>query len=444
MTKTEDKKDRETGMALIVILVLALALALSLVGCTTDDTLTGPTEEPAQAIAFGAYLNRSTTRAGVNEVSPATLPYQGFGVFAYYTDDSQFEANGYAQPNFMYNQQVTSDDGGSTWVYSPVKYWPNETGASATSAGTDRLSFFAYAPYVSVTPSTGKVTDDDSYGITRLTPSSATGDPRVRYYVSFDPAQTVDLCRATPVENLTKQAISEKVSFNFSHALAALNVQVDALVDATSASAAPDQYTRIWVRSVTFEGFTTRGELNLVDGKWYDLDGCACESNISSVTVNDGRRDGREGMTTALNEQNVGLNPVIVQSAPYAVYPWDADTYSTTPGVANTPVNLFKSGTATKPIYVIPTGDAIRINIVYDVETYDPKLKSCLLADGRTCGSTVENNLFVNLSTTLAAGKSYTINLHLGMTSVKADVSTVDSWPAVADATASGELKIEN
>ena len=58
-----------------------------------------------------------------------------------------------------------------------MRYWPNETGSNAESQSVDRLSFFAYAPWVEVTPATGIVTatgDDAEYGIVSLTRNGAT------------------------------------------------------------------------------------------------------------------------------------------------------------------------------------------------------------------------------------------------------------------------------
>ena len=104
------------------------------------------------------------------------------------------------------------------------------------------------------------------------------------------------------------------------------------------------------------------------------------------------------------------------------------------PGVTNNPVNLFKNVTPTEPIFVIPTGEPLRITITYDVETYDKKLVSTFLSDTKTHGSTVENTITQVVQAgggnlTLQAGKQYTIALHLGMTSVKVD-AIVEDWTA--------------
>ena len=425
------------------MLVLTAALLMTACSSSNETPASDSRQSEPQAVSFGAYINRGTTRGGEPGVltvdgaaSTTSLQSVGFGVFAYYTDDRLYSQT--SLPDFMYNQQVTKPSTAS-WVYSPVKYWPNETGAAAESDGIDHLSFFAYAPYAEVAPATGRVTDGSTTGITSLTRSNESGDPYVRYFVSFDPAQSVDLCWATPHLDQTKPAVNTPVSFNFKHALAALNVQISADIDVAdhSASTFADTYTRIYVRSVTFQGFADRGQLNLNNDNtvpaWNNLD-CDCDLTSSPITVHDGRRNGHEGLAVSLNERPTGLNPAIIQSGAYTVTPGSPDVLTpATTGVTTTTVNLFNSATAEAPIFVIPTNDQLRVTITYDVETYDAKLINQYLSDGVTNGSSIPNTITATVTNsssepiTLEAGKKYTINLHLGMTSVKA-TATVTAW----------------
>ena len=81
---------------------------------------------------------------------------------------------------------------------------------------------------------------------------------------------------------------------------------------------------------------------------------------------------------------------------------------------------------------MIPTpGVPVSVTIVYDVETEDSRLAG-LLSDGVTHGSSVENKITKNITTTqgnmiLSAGKKYVVKLHLGLTSVKFDAE-VANW----------------
>jgi len=442
-----------------------------------------------EAVSFGAYVNRGTTRAGVGgplttdslttlpSADPAYLGYHntaGFGVFAYYTDGTRYSQ--LSLPNFMYNQQVAWD--GSKWTYSPIKYWPNEFGGGGSSEA-DFLTFFAYAPYVDVSPTTGLVTANDRCGIFGLTSSKESGDPVVKYHTNYDLTKQVDLCYGVapaggfsstvtgagtinnieagqPYIDVVKPTIASQITFNFKHALAALNVQIDADMDVAShAPSSLDANTRIWVRSVTFDGFADKGQLNLNIGNWNNLD-CDCDVESRPITIYDGRRDRYEGVSASLNE-TAGLNPTIVQSTKYVTDGTTITSPATTLGVTNTPVNLFDTSgwpyanpasptdeeiekALAAPIYVIPTNQPLRVTIVYDVETYDPKLVSQYLSDGSTNGSTIENNITANITDgssdpiVLEAGKAYTVNLHLGMTSVKMEAE-VTEWAVGATAT---------
>ena len=86
---------------------------------------------------------------------------------------------------------------------------------------------------------------------------------------------------------------------------------------------------------------------------------------------------------------------------------------------------------------VIPTGDDFDIEIVYDVETIDPNLAG-YVSDGKTQGNSFECRVRKSVTfggeSALANGKHYTLNLHLGMNSVKLDANVSDWQEAEAKA----------
>ncbi|MBR4380202.1 MAG: fimbrillin family protein [Bacteroidaceae bacterium] len=417
--------------------LLMAAFALMLVSCAKDAESidSTPIEKgntnvvAQQPVSFGAYVNRATTRAGAaGELTndgangKVSLQDEGFGVFAYFTDDKPYTPD--YNPNFMYNTQVTYDASANAWTYSPMRYWPNENSANDASEGIDRLSFFAYAPHVNVSPLTGMVDANDSpdSGIVYMSRNGAEGDPFVNYIVNFDPAKQVDFCWGTPQVDMTKPEVSDPVEFEFNHTLAALNVQIDALLDKV------DPNTKIFVRSVSFEGFADRGSFNLNTPAdkliWYDVTGRDYIEG-GKVTVYDGRTNGHEGSSEAVNELPNGLNPLIVQSAKYG-------ETGLPDGVTSNVVNLFGSASNDAPILVIPTGQPLKVTIVYDVETLVPTLPG-YLSDGVTHGTSVENNISKSITLNtgenikMEAGKKYTLNLHLGLTSMNFD-ATVSDW----------------
>lgn len=432
---------------------MIIAAALLVCGCSdVVEQLSHDQGGQAQgnedlAVGFDAYTHRGgMTRAGVEgEVSTlglktdGDLKNAGFGVFGYYSDHSLY--NGGLAPLYMYNQQVKYT-ANNVFEYSPVKYWPNEA--------ADRLSFFAYAPYVEVNRSSGQVSNgQDDTGITGMTPKDAAGDPLIHYVSSMDVNKGVDLCwgvcgtgwkyedingatveptAGLPLTNLTRMASrTERLELTMRHALAKLNVQVDAHVDGLSAEKELDGGTKIYIRSITFNGFALKGTLNLnntaANTPLWRAYGNTGRLTDDGVTVYDGRRDGREGRAADSSEYPTGLNASLVQQTVWG-------GAGETQGVTSAPQNLFGSATETDcstPLYVIPTGAPVDMTIVYDVETADEKLVGNLLSDGITAGTTIENRIKIyNVFGKMEAGKSYQILLHISMNSVKADVTVAD------------------
>lgn len=426
---------------------LFAAAAAMFAACSSDKLETPAPPQPELkeiAVGFDAYTQRGVTRsgntgtlvtngAGVGQIDLETV---GFGVFGYYTDLNEYDQ--LYTPNFMYNQKVST----AGWTYSPVKYWPNEYGTSALSDDVDKVSFFAYAPYVDVTPTSGKVdANENTWGITGMTKNSATGDPIIKYVCSS--ANPVDLCWGVvgatntwakingtqtmpiglPWLNVERPATTDqKMKFTFQHALAQLNVKIDAAIDElTPATNELDSKTKIYVRNISFTGIAQKGALNLNNttsnkALWLNYNGTDELDSGDAVTIHDGLKDGKEGTgQVATNEKSLGLNPDVI-----------SNLGNTSPGVEKTAKDLFQFGTA----YVIPTGESMTVTITYDVETADDNLAG-YLSDGATHGSSIQNVIskevhFGGTNDYLENGKKYTLNLHLGMNSVKFEAEVAD------------------
>lgn len=157
--------------------VMALSLLAALSGCQAEEEAQ---DKPQTAIPVGLSGDVAQARAEFGSAADLTA----IGVFAYFTNGAFSEGN--ATPNFMYNQQVERQSDGS-WTYSPVKYWPNNT--------TDRISFFAYAPYVDETPAGGSNPT--------ISGNTATGFPKLTYTVPAAENNQVDLLASVPLMNQT-------------------------------------------------------------------------------------------------------------------------------------------------------------------------------------------------------------------------------------------------
>lgn len=374
---------------------LFLATAALFAACSSDDLAVkeqpqGQGEEGV--VAFDVYTQKATRAGWAGPLTTEKLKEsavdkaQGFGVFGYYTDNNDYEQR--ATPNFFYNQKVYWD---SEWKYEPVKYWPNEYGDKATSDDADKVTYFAYAPWVDIIPTSGKIakltgeTDEqykarEQWGITGMTKNTSQGDPLVKYIASFNTNKSVDLCwgvadnndgvwpivlndaalniaNGTPWLNVQRPAsVGQKVKFTFKHATAQMRINIDAIVDAVRGGVALDAKTRIWVRQVTFKGFALKGTLNLNNDDnankpyWLDYNG-QNELVAEDVIVYDGRKDGKEGVNGAIatNEKTLGLNPALVQDGAYEGNAWAIGNAST---VGNTVYNA----TAIKVQGVVGTG----------------------------------------------------------------------------------------
>ena len=403
------------------------ALALMASCSSSNDDLNGGTthKDSNVPLTFSSYLGRTaTSRAGTAGVqTTSTLATNGFGLFAYYTDNSSYGTS--STPNFMYNTQVSGTD----WTYSPLRYWPNETsttnadGKGATSEGVDHLTFFAYAPYVKVTATSGAVTDDATVGITALTKNTTAGDPKVSYTVASDPAKSVDLLwgvsnTATwdnvtgtalnltvgkPYIDLIKPKTGQNVSFNFKHALSRLGLTVQGAFDQKNPGGTlKDAKITVAKVEITGENFAAKGVLNLnntVEGEplW---DTSAADAGKLSLTL--------EGDN--LNNDIKDKGNVKAAEQP------DGVTATSQSLLKDNTYFMFIPGTAT-------TAKPLKVKITYYTTTDDPNLSG-----GYT---RVENVITKSISATdglkFEAGKAYTLNLVLGMTSVKV-TATVAGW----------------
>lgn len=376
-------------------LFFAALAAVALGACTKVETIKETVETP---VLFGVYAGNSATKATYGDITTDNLKTSadGFGVFAYYTLNNAWSAT--ATPNFMYNQQVKYNASANPtlypkkWEYTPLKYWPNGQNSTAVEAGTinDKVSFFAYAPHIA-TAALGTVPASGE-GITALSANTAAGAPTVTFTVPSAADKQIDLLWATPMKDQTKQSITGTVDFTFKHALAKLNVKVQAVVDAVAPTTANlDANTTIILESLELKAAGTKtGTLNLEDGTWSSKSG---ESSVtyttaafaSTTTVNE--KTGFKVTETA-TDLNARMSPMIV------------------PGE-------------------IATGGYV-VTANYWVITEDSALKG---------GFSTVQQVIKKTSTaaiTFNGGYKYDVLVKLGLTNVSFDVTEVSTWGTAA------------
>ncbi len=413
-------------------LLFAASALLMLASCSSesvDFTQADVASQQNDAIEFGTYLSKTgTTRAGtVGAISSEQVLAQkgGFGVFAFYTNASEYSAS--ATPNFMWNQAVLGTDvADPVWTYTPIKYWPNETAsgvvdqnAASSTGGPDKLSFFAYAPYTATTTTAGTFTPAETANITALTGNTTAGDPKVSFVLPTVPTNdaTVDLLwgvspgtsytiaqsstaqsttAGLPNLNLTKQTVGEKIDFNFRHALAKVTFNVEGVFDEVSAgSKEVASGTKIVVEKVDITStFPEKGILNLnntaANVPLWDISGATGNQTINTAN----------SLLTSTIKFNSGT-----------------DTYAGQPaGVTTTATALLADS---KYFMLIPATKNMTITITYHVFTADTNLNGGF--------SKVTNVITKTISDlALVGGNAYTINMYLGMTSVNIDASFTD------------------
>ena len=397
-------------------LIFAATAAVVLSACAKVDTYKVSEQE---AVSFGVYAGKAAATKAVSgtdygTVTTASLQAaasNGFGVFGYYTDAANYASN--TKANFMYNQQVTYS--GSAWTYNPVKYWPNEHGASAISTEVDKLTFLAYAPFVankdiandkgvSITDKAGTAAADE--GIIAMTANNVAGDAVLTFKVPASAEEQIDLLYGTlgaksvnvdgveegtvggAIENLTKEKTNGKINILFKHALAKIAIDIKDVVDAiapTTSVLGAD--TKVVVEKLTVKGtIGTDGKLNLYTGAWSDT----------------------------------------ASGASFDVTPLPTDIYSgdTAPTAYPSVAGIDEDGLdKTIDLMVVPaTGAKITgVEITYYICTEDSQL------DGGV--SIVKNVISKDLGTaiTIEKGKQYGLNVLLGLTSIKLD-ATVKDW----------------
>lgn len=450
----------------LLSLVLVAGTATLFTACTSEsdnspsakisyETVADAQQTP---VTFGTYMGeQANTRSGhAGSIALDQLKAAGFGVLAYHTDNGNFvgTAGTGSQPNFMYNQEVTWAT--SAWTYSPLKYWPNSIGnftntggatTTATTTGVDRLSFFAYAPYVEVKTSgtpLGDVTDTSrpAKGITHITGNNVGGNPLVTYVFDDDPAYSVDLMYGVAAQNtdygigttatgtitagdpfidMTKVKTDTQIKFDFKHALTRVGLLIQGAFDNTTPGGGTDPTateTKITVAEVVINGtnLLASGELNLNGGTWESTAG------MSNLTINN------------------KLNPVIKDNAATPASPTNAeitalfDGSSTITGVTTALLPLVSGTTSpsvTPDYYMFIPSTSVTpaeqtsitgITIKYYVTTLDDNLSSGY--------SRIENIITQTFTTPLSVtkGLSYLFKLNVGMTTVKIDASISADW----------------
>ena len=412
-----------------MLLTAMLLAATLLTACGTDSTTT---EVPEQSvpITLTAAVDGGITRSGATgtiDYSVLASSGYGFGVFSKIetavTDwtDWQNEPVTYNGPTPAGNPGTVFAYPGS-WIYNggTFRYWKEHANDKA-------IDLFAYAPYVSSASLTAS-------GITAI--GDTTDDPTVTYTIATEPQDGVDLLwgvngsTGLPWTGATLAATGGPVLFTFRHALAAIGIHVQAMIDkqndkddltdkseVANLLGAGGDY-KLTIKKVELTGktaddkFYEQGTLHLKNTTkntplW--TDGTQAEKTLTvpnAQIVASMRHPGIDAVTTAaVAENNIMKDDDIT-------------------GVTQEPQQLLIVPHATtgaeQLFFVIPNATA---------QSYQLKLYWCV-SGKTTSGSYVaeDRETTIDLGTlTFVAGVKYYLNLVIGLHTVNLNV-TAEDW----------------
>lgn len=371
-------------------LMMMTAATLLMAGCSQNE-ITDMSPDANPAIGFGVYTGVQT-RGAITDNTAIQTTGKGFGICAYLTT-SAYATNG-AKSLFMDNTQATYNNG--SWEYSPIKFWPTNS---------DKLSFFAYAPYSST---------DGTNGITLVDATSA-ADPLLTFALQAKQEDMVDLVvsesNTTSTIDQTSSSSSGQVSFNLKHVLTRINMKAKTSVDISSNSD-----TKVYITKVelihTNKLHSTRN-FNMHSGEW------AASTNYLASPYN---------LDNANATGNGGDGILNLTAASFGGYTTASIDIS---GDPSTPTSLFPSN---QYLFLIPinksTGTAsagdVKVKITYDIVT-------------KTSGSTHAKSTTVkelNLGAgELKQGVAYLYTFTIGLNEIKVTGTVENNWTTTADGT---------
>lgn len=340
-----------------------------------------------------ASSRRAVTRAvgdGEFGLDNELLQQKGFGVYCWYTGTNSYTENTDIKPItreiLMLNQKVEWkkwDGVNDTWNYTPSKYWP--------LIATEKLTFRAYAPYVSYQLQTDAttglpllpvvVTKDDYHNGTQHDPLWGTGrlvDPSTgEYYPEPDP-EDVDQSKSKRYgqhyDNITYEMSGDHrlketvpadtrngiIDWYFHHGMSKLVFKVSVIQNPGC--------DKVTIRSVKIEGLYTQGLLNLSSPtKAYDEKPIwtQCDGNMTvtldGATTDDGGSTWTAGDLAPIPDPEHPENP-----HPTKPYPFIIETKT---DAATDYISLLSSG-----LLIIPRdfrSEALKVTITYTVDDDD-------------------------------------------------------------------------
>ena len=370
---------KTTNNLLLATTALVTLTALTFSGCSENEvTDINPDANPA--MSFDVYTGVQTKGKETTTASIQAATSDGFGVLAYKTAGEWSSGATAATPDIMYNEHVYYD---AAWKYDNTKFWPTNT---------DKISFFAYAPYESA-PDVGT-----SKKII-LSAATETGAPTIQFEVnSTELTKMVDLVTDNTQTDKTSSDNTGKVSFELKHVLT--KVVLKAKTDV-----ALGNDTKVFITGVKVapkeSKLCSKATYKFADDTW----------NYSSPTYFEAAD------INLYDETNGVLNLTTANS-------WGYTTNSVDVSGTNE-VALFKENEA---LYFIPVDNATGLAEAGDVQlkvSYDIVTK--VTESSNTTSSVSEKVIDLPVSA-LKKGNFYTYTLVISMNAIKLEGTVSTTW----------------
>lgn len=370
--------------------LLTVAASLLFAGCSQNEiTEISPDANPAVGFSVYSGVQTKGTEIKVEHLKP------GFGVFAYHTGaDAWSTAGSAATPNFMYNQKVESADG-SLWTYTPVKYWPKDG---------EKVTFFAYGPYSTISGS----------GVT-VPANTVAGAPKLTFAIEStgDATKMIDFVVAKnetgKTQDCTHANSASGVAFTFQHVLSRLTFDAKPSVELLTTTGSKGT-TYVMVKSAKIlhgtssPNFYGKGEFNCADATWSSKTQATADYDITKVL--------------ALSDQKL----IVTNTAD-----WTSSKYDAVPLTSTTAVTLF---TTSQYLFLIPetaktgvgTGSAgdVTIRFDYDIVTVDTAVSKGYTITHHTTDAKLPKEA-------LKQGTAYKYTVEFGINEIKI-TPTVENW----------------
>lgn len=187
---------KQKSMSLFPTFFPAVVLLLLLASCSKEGN-SGSDLPSGSDVPIG-FSSSVSSLPEVRGTGTVVTSIDKMYVFVSYTSASDWQTG--CLPNFMYKQLMTKESSTGNWIYTPVKYWPNND--------NDKLSFFAFAP----TDLTGVI----------FSASNVAG-PKVTYTVPLKEEEGQDLLLGAVIN---KKKSDGTVRFEMNHALSQIKFVV--------------------------------------------------------------------------------------------------------------------------------------------------------------------------------------------------------------------------